>query len=199
LYLLQNCSVSQEECYLVKRMQVDYQLEKQQIENSQRDPKQFECLYIRYYESILKFVYKRVEDLDDCRELTAIVFSKALINIKTYRDQGFPFSSWLYRIAINEITQFYRDKTKTRIVSLNAKNLNNIIEDSGEHKTELIDVLKKSLLYLEEEDLTIIELRYFEERPFLEVGEILGITENNAKVKTYRALDKLKIIYNKLS
>ncbi len=180
-------------------MQEENWLEKQQIGEAKLNPQKFEPLYLKYYELIIRFVYKRVENIDDCKEVTAIVFSKAIGNIKKYKDFGFPFSSWLYRIAINEITQFYRNKTKMRIININEKALNNIIEDTGEHKTEMVAVLKKALLYLEEEDLAIIELRYFEERPFAEVGEILGITENNSKVKTYRALDKLKTIYNKIS
>jgi RNA polymerase sigma-70 factor (ECF subfamily) len=44
-----------------------------------------------------------------------------------------------------------------------------------------------------------LELRFFEERPFSEVADILGITENNAKVKTYRVIDKLRIIFKKVS
>jgi RNA polymerase sigma-70 factor, ECF subfamily len=180
-------------------MQDDNGIEQKLIADAQQDARCFEPLYKKYYELILKFVYKRVENLDDCRELTSIVFSKALINIKKYKDLGFPFSSWLYRIAINEITQFYRDQTKMRIISLSDKAIKNITEETKDTKTEMVAVLKKALLYLPEEDLLLIELRYFEERPFLEVGEILGITENNAKVKTYRVLDKLKEIYKKLS
>ena len=38
----------------------------------------------------------------------------------------------------------------------------------------------------------MIELRFFEERPFKEIAEITEITESNAKMKTYRALEKLK-------
>jgi RNA polymerase sigma-70 factor (ECF subfamily) len=38
----------------------------------------------------------------------------------------------------------------------------------------------------------IIELRFFEDRPFSEVGFILGITENNAKVKVYRIVERLR-------
>ena len=45
---------------------------------------------------------------------------------------------------------------------------------------------------LNDADLEIIELRYFEKRSFAEVGEILQITENNAKVKTYRIIGKIK-------
>ncbi|MCE3228265.1 MAG: sigma-70 family polymerase sigma factor [Bacteroidetes bacterium] len=173
--------------------------EQEQIKAAKSDSRAFEPLYNKYYENIIKFVYKRVEDIDNCREITAIVFSKALNNIKKHNDLGFPFSSWLYRIAINEITQFYRDKTKMRIISLSEKGIKNMAEESGEHQAELISVLKKALMYLDEDELNLIELRYFEERPFAEVGQILGITENNAKVKTYRVIDKLKEIYKKIS
>ena len=52
---------------------------------------------------------------------------------------------------------------------------------------------------LKESELEVIELRFFEKRSFSEVAQILEITENNAKVKTYRALDKLRkeLIYEK--
>lgn len=178
---------------------MDSNTEKQQIEDSKKDPRYFEPLYIKYYERILKFVYKRIESLDDTREVTAIVFSKALTNIKNYKEQGFPFSSWLYRIAINEINQFYRDSKKMRVISLDEKGINTIAEESGQQDPDLISALKKALLYLSEEELLLIELRYFEERPFAEVAQIMEITENNAKVKTYRVLDKLREVYAKIA
>lgn len=173
--------------------------EKQQIEDSKSNPQCFEPLYIKHYEQILKFVYKRMENLDDGREVTSIVFTKALTNIHKYKDHGFPFSSWLYRIAINEINQFYRDSNKIRVISIDDKGISNIAEETGSQKDELISTLKKALLYLSAEDSMLLELRYFENRPFSEVGQILDITETNAKVKTYRILDKLKRIYAKLS
>ena len=88
---------------------IDREVELKHIEDSKRDPKCFESLYRKYYEQIMKFVYKRMENIDDSREVTARVFTKAIVNIKNYSDRGFPFSSWLYRIALNEITQYYRD------------------------------------------------------------------------------------------
>ena len=175
------------------------ELEIQQIEASKSNPQCFEPLYTKYYEQILKFVFKRMDNLEDTREVTSIIFSKALANIKKYNDNGYPFSSWLFRIALNEITQFYRDSKKMRSVSLDEDGIKYIAEETGGYKKELIAVLKKALHYLNDMDMLLIELRFFEERPFSEVGEIIGITENNAKVKTYRAIDRLKIIYSKIS
>jgi len=173
--------------------------EKQQIEESKTNPKCFEPLYVKYYEPILKFVYKRVESFDDTKEIVAIVFTKALINITKYKDQGFPFSSWLYRISINEVNQFYRDTKKMRAISIDENGIQNLVADTDTEKKEMISHLKAALNYLSEDEYMIIELRYFEERPFSEVGEILGITENNAKVKTYRIIEKLKGVFEKVS
>jgi len=175
------------------------EIEKQYIEDSKKDARSFEPLYVLYYERILKFVYKRIESLDDTREVTAIVFTKALTNIKKYKDQGFPFSSWLYSIAINEINQFYRDSKKMRVISLDKKGVDNIAEETDKLNQDLVSALKKALMYLSEDELILIELRYFEEKPFVEVGQILEITENNAKVRTYRVLDKLREIFNKIA
>ena len=178
-------------------MEID--IEKKQIEDSKADPGCFEPIYIKYYELILKFVYKRIEDLDDSREVTSIVFAKACINISKYKDQGFPISSWLYRIAINEINQFYRYSKKIRIISVDNKAIKSMANESKDLNSDHLAALKKALLYLTEKELMLIELRYFEERSFSEVGQILEISENNAKVKTYRVIDKLKEIYAKIT
>jgi RNA polymerase sigma-70 factor (ECF subfamily) len=47
---------------------------------------------------------------------------------------------------------------------------------------------------LNQDELQFIEMRFFEDRSFKEIGMILNITENNAKVKTYRILDKIRKI-----
>ncbi len=174
------------------------QTEIQEIEDAKRDPRKFEPLYKRYYEQILRFVYKRVEDIDDCREITSVVFANAISNIKSYKHQGFPFSSWLYRITINEINRYYKQKNKTRLISVSDKSLNTIAEDSGGGSKELESVLRKALTFLEHDEMILIELRYFEERSFAEMGDILEISEGNAKIRTYRVIDKLKSIYGKL-
>ena len=175
------------------------EIERKQIEDSKADPQRFEPLYLKYQGCILKFVYKRVESYDDCKEITSVVFSKALLNLPKYEDRGYPFSSWLYRIAINEINLFYRHSKKTRVISLDDKAIKYFAEETESVNKDLLASLQKALFYLTKAELNLIELRYFEERPFSEVGEILEITENNAKVRTYRVLDKLKAIFYKLT
>jgi RNA polymerase sigma-70 factor, ECF subfamily len=45
---------------------------------------------------------------------------------------------------------------------------------------------------LEPKDLELIEMRFFEAKSFKEAADILGITENNAKTRTYRLLEKMR-------
>ena len=68
------------------------------------------------------------------------------------------------------------------------------VEDNKMGKEIQYERVAKAVAQLEEEDLQLVEMRFMEKRPFKEVAEILGITENNAKVKLYRALEKLKKI-----
>lgn len=177
---------------------MDIEIEREHITNSKKDPQCFEPLYLYNYERILNFVYKRLVDLEETREITAIVFTKALTNISKYEDRGFPFSSWLFRIAINEINQFYRHNKKARAVSLNDHAVANIAEETGSSIEAALLLLKRAIGELSEDDVFLIEMRFFEKRSFSEIGQILEITENNAKVRTYRVLDKLKEVYLKL-
>jgi len=179
-------------------MEDDPQLEAKQIEEAKQDPQRFEPLYKKYYERILRFVYKRMENLDDTREITSGVFIKALTNIGKYTHRGHPFSSWLYRIALNEIAQFYRDANKMRVVSIDAFGVNRLADETGKNGENLNPVLARAMQHLEGEEVLLLELRFFENKAFAEMGQILDITENNAKVKTYRVLDKLREIFKKL-
>ena len=178
---------------------MDSEIEKQLIEESKTNPQSFERLYIKYYEQILKFVYKRVESLDDTRDITSSVFIKALAAIPKYKDMGFPFSSWLYRIAVNEINMFYRNSKKARVISLDERGLKNMSSETSDVDPETLMILKRSLLHLTPDELFLIELRFFEDKAFAEMGQILDISEANAKIRTYRALDKLRSIYEKVA
>src|ERR1700744_6444279 len=90
--------------------------EQKAIEDAKSNPARFEVLYNKYYEPILQFVYKRVEGKEAAFDITSQVFLKVMVNLKEYKFMGTPFSSWLYRIALNEINQLYRaDKVKRSV------------------------------------------------------------------------------------
>jgi len=160
---------------------------------AQKDPAQFEVLYNRYHEQMFRFVYQRLDSKETAFDITQQVFMKALSNIKKFQPKGVPFSAWLYRIATNELNTYFKKNTRQRTVNIETAQLEAMADDIEE---ETIDDLYTKLVQqigtLPEEELSLIEMRYFEYRPFKEIGDILSITENNAKVKVYRIIDKLK-------
>lgn len=171
----------------------DLREEVQQIKLAAQNPKHFDVLYEKYFKLIYVFIYRRTGDEELTADITSQVFLRALVNIKKYQFRGVPFSSWLFRIAFNEVNMFYRKKKVDRIVSIEKIGITQMAEDvDAKYDEETIQKMIDSLSTLKTKEIELIELRYFEERSFSEVGEITGITENNAKVKVYRIIDKLK-------
>ncbi len=169
------------------------QTEFKQIEAAKLDARQFAPLYNKYYKQIFAYIYQRMNDKEVAFDLTAQVFLKALLNIGKYEFKGVPFSSWLFRIAHNELMQLFRDKKVQRAIHANSIDVRNIFEEIEEgYKIEYQGLVIKLIKQLPEDELQLVEMRFFEKRPFKEIAEILNLTETNAKVKLYRILEKLK-------
>ena len=166
-----------------------------QIRAAQKDINKFTPLYEKYYEPIFLFIHKRVMDEELTGELTSRVFYRCIKNIYKYEFTELPFSSWLYKIAHNEVLYHYKtSKNEFRYVSLNDSHIDllseeiTILKTTGE-KGRLVSLLLEKL---DEQEVQFLELRFFEERSFAEIGFMLNITANNAKIKTYRVIGKLK-------
>ena len=164
-----------------------------EIQAAQQNPAQFRPLYERYYDPIFRFVFRRTADESLSADLCSQVFLKAIQRLDRYTFKGVPFSAWLYRIASNEVAQHFRGNQQQRVVSINDSHVEELANELGaiddgrqlENMVRLLDDLNP-------DDLEIIEMRFFEDKPFREIADILQITEANAKMKTYRILGRLK-------
>jgi len=164
------------------------------VEQARQDSQAFGKLYDRYFEGIFTFILRRTDDEAQTSDLTSQTFLKALQNLKKYKFRGLPFSAWLYRIASNEVNRHYNKKKRKRIFSLEEERFLEIIEKdeenafSEEQVKRLIDTLKD----LPTDVMEVLELRFFEERSFKEISYILNIGESGAKMRLYRAVEKLQ-------
>lgn len=170
--------------------------EKQVIEAAKKNPARFAPLYNKYYKPIFIFVFKKVREEELTADLTSRVFLKALLNIEKYQDRGYPFSSWLYKIASNEVNMHFRKANKKLEVELNEGDLKVLMDEINlsASQDEQLEIVIKALNELPLDQSELIDLRFFEQRSFREIGEIIGVSEGNAKIKVYRAIDKLKKI-----
>ena len=163
------------------------------INMAKQNPLEFKPLYEKYYEQIFRFIYNRIEDKKLAYDITADVFYKGLSKLHTYKHQNIPFSSWLYRIARNELIDLFRKNKAVRVISINSVKLKDIIDDielddDEKYKQKLMQLIAA----LDDEDLQLIELRFFENKSFKDIAEIISTTEASAKMRLYRLLKDMK-------
>ncbi len=169
------------------------QREWNEVQAAQKDPAQFRPLYTRYFEPVFRYLFRRTGDESISADLCQQVFLKALQKLHSYRFKGVPFSAWLFRIARNELGQYYRETAKQRVLSVDDQALENIaVELDYSQEQDLQSWMIYSLDELEQEDLELIELRFFEQRPYKEISNILEISESSAKVRVHRILKRLE-------
>lgn len=180
----------------------DIQQEEVILKKAIKNPEAFAPVYDKYYLSIYKYVLQRVENEKVTEEIVSNVFAKAIFNLKKYKFKGTPFSAWLYRVAFNEIATRHRKKKKEKTVHVPEEVwaiFESEEEDAPAASETSLKKLKQALLNLKPNELELIEMRFFEERAFKEMGEILELTTENARVKTHRALKKLQSLFKKTS
>lgn len=174
--------------------------EEKLIRLAQKDVNAFGPLYDAHFNTVFGFIFKRTRNQPLTGELTSIVFMKAMNSLPKYKITGAPFSSWLIRIALNEVRQYHRRTNKETFVPLNEADLISVYDELGEKqdKERNLQALLTGLNQLDDEAANYIELRFFEGRSFKEMAEILGISADNAKVRTYRVLKQLRTIMTNL-
>ncbi|MEO9805577.1 MAG: sigma-70 family RNA polymerase sigma factor [Reichenbachiella sp.] len=175
----------------------DWNDEEAMIAKAKADLKFFEPIYNRYYESIFRYVYRKTDDEDLTADLTSRVFMNAMHSIGRFEFRGIPFGAWLYRIATNETNKHFRDNKK-RLLSLEDHQVNLVmtcgeLEDADAEQKQR--VLTELIRELDDSEIRILELKFFENKNFKEIAFILEKKESAVKMKMYRSLNKLKERY----
>jgi RNA polymerase sigma factor (sigma-70 family) len=95
------------------------------------------------------------------------------------------FSTWMYRIAINVAISFYRrQSTRTRYVLSDEERLLNTIDEKATQSPE-IQALYQFIDELDPLNRALV-LLYLDGNSYLEIAEVLGISETNVATKISR-------------
>lgn len=171
---------------------VTTQQEAQEILAAREDPRRFTVLYERYFGDIFRFLLRRAGDRDLTNDLTQETFLKAMLALPRYQERGLPFRAWLYRIALNELRMHWR-KRKEVLIDLSYAQVRGLSEEMGLHmEDDEMRRLQVAMGRLDEERNRLIELRYMDGLSYQEIGHILGIGEDAAKMRTHRVLALLR-------
>jgi RNA polymerase sigma-70 factor (ECF subfamily) len=178
------------------------------VERARHDREAFGQLYDQFYSQILGYVLRRVANIETAQDITSEVFFKALKNLGRYQSRdNVPFSSWLYRIATNQVNDHFRSKNrKHTVVSLEeASDTGDTISTSSSsveaevlqaeeelRRQEEFLILHESISKLPIKYQEVITLRYFEDKQEKEIAQILGRPQGTVKSLLHRGLRKLR-------
>lgn len=151
-------------------------------------------LYDKYFDDVYRYIFFKTGSKWDTDDLVSDVFRKAYEKYNTVN--GNP-KAWLFTITRNTVIDYYR-KRKDIVIGddLDLFTYPHSFEADLERRDE-INCLKKSLQTLSKEELEIVNLRYFSEMKYKEIGQLLGKSEDSIKMKAFRITGKLKELVKK--
>ena len=162
-----------------------------------------------YRETVYYMLLKMVRNPYDAEDLTIEAFGKAFKNLERYTE-NFAFSTWLFKIALNNCIDFLRKKNSApqycdHESAIVENDLMNIRDPYKEENPEALfidkqkeKIMRQAVQQLRPKYRVLIELRYFDELSYEEIAKELNITLGNVKILLFRAKEMLYQIMGSL-
>ncbi len=169
-----------------------------------KDHSAFGFLIERYEAKLKRYIFRLgLSNAEDQQDVMQEIFIKAYKNLNSF-DTSLSFSSWIYRIAHNETISWYR-KQKVRpeghllLDSDEALKLMSAKEDDAEvlfDRQINADELAQALEKIDKKYREVIILRYFEEKDYQEISDILKIPTGSVGTLVSRGKKQLYNVLN---
>lgn len=179
--------------------------EKQLIEQCRADPAAFGQVFDLWYKPVFGYIIRRTANYDLSKDIAAETFLKAFMKINSFQWRGISLSAWLYRIATNELNQYYRSsryKPQSLQQLLESPQMEQLLHQQDDDEREMMEremqgfndynLIRVQLLKLDIKYQEVIALRYFEQKTNSEISAILDKNEGTVKSLLSRGLEKLR-------
>jgi RNA polymerase sigma-70 factor, ECF subfamily len=160
------------------------------------DQQAFARLYEAHFNKIYRYVYLKIGDQTEAEDMTQQVFLHALRSISSFKYQGTPFTAWLFRIAHNQIVDFFRRKTTRpppveldETVPANTKDPENMAE-----LTLNIEQLQQATKHLTGAQQEVLSLRFAGGLSIEETARAMGKSPGAIKALQHAAVLSLRKI-----
>lgn len=159
----------------------------------------FGRLYDHYLPPIYRFIALKVGTKQEAEDLSHEVFISAWQKLPTYQVQGFPFGSWLYKIARNRVIDYYRTKKSHMSIDDEVALDENLfaVQTGIDEALDLgldLAVVREAMQTLTGEQREVIQLRFLDELSPAEIAKVLDKREGTVRIIQHRAIQKLKKI-----
>jgi len=156
-------------------------------------PLDFAVLYQQYAAPLYLFFYQQVGNPQDAEDLTAATFSRALISLGRYQEQG-RLAAWLFSIARHTL----QDERRRRRPHTNIEHVAALVADPGpQPETQAIEseqarLLQDLVLQLPADQQAALTLRFFGELSIGEIARLMGRSAGAIKMLIHRAIGRLR-------
>lgn len=156
----------------------------------------FSKLIEKYKDMAFNIAFQICRNKEDAEEVAQDSFVKVYKSLNDFKENS-KFSTWLYTIVYRTAISKTRKKYVTTV---DIEDHHCVISDTQEQiiklkHNEQKQYIEYALKYLNPEDRTIINLYYLESNSINEISKIIGMNDNNIKIRLYRAR---KQMYSKL-
>lgn len=167
----------------------------------------FEELVRRHQQRVFALVGGILRRREDVEDVAQQVFLKAFVSIKRF-DQRAAFSTWLYKISVNECWDYLRKKKVRPLVYESDLSEEQVSRLDGivsldrppvgpSERAETRDLIEHMLEKLPEQDRQLLLLKEVEGFSVEELAEILKLNVNTVKVRLFRARGRIMDAYRK--
>ena len=179
--------------------------EKELIQQCRASREAFGQVFDIWYKPVFGYILRRTADYDLSKDIAAETFLKAFLKINAFQWRGISLSAWLYRIATNELNQYYRSskyKPQSLQQLLENPQMEKLLHQQDGDEREAMEkemqgfndfnLIRTNLLKLDIKYQEVIALRYFEQKSNTEISAILDKNEGTIKSLLSRGLEKLR-------
>jgi RNA polymerase sigma-70 factor (ECF subfamily) len=159
---------------------------------AREDPQAFLALYDRYFGRVLGYVRVRILDEATCEDITSMVFTTALAQLRRFRGDG-TFAGWLFQIARNAVRDAQRRPAAVVLLDEATAAEPDLEERFLAH--ERAAHLHGLIRLLTPEQQHLLGLRYGAGLAFDEIGTIVGAAPGTVRVRLHRTLEQLRRRY----
>ena len=159
------------------------------LSKAETQRKGFELLVRSYSEQLYWMIRRIVQVHDDANDVLQNTFLKAWNGLDSYHGDA-KIGTWLSRIAINESLDFLR-RRKQQIVSMDDVSMSPFIADEYFDGSEADAMLQEAIATLPDVQRTVFLLRYFEEKKYSEISQLLNTSEGALKASYHIAVKKI--------
>ncbi|KAB2969626.1 MAG: sigma-70 family RNA polymerase sigma factor [Thermoanaerobaculia bacterium] len=155
-----------------------------------QDPEALGSLCERFYPPVYRFILHKVRRKEDAEDLASEVCVRV---VESLPNQAGSFAAWVFRIARNLITDFYRRGAVRQEVALSDGVAETLAGPVGRDGLPVLShQLERALAILTPEQREVLHLRFVEELDAEEIGEIQGRTAGAVRALQFRALGTLR-------